>query len=1074
MAASTMSVCSSDLSYGSRVCQPGSWDSCPDCSWQVDDCPESCCQPPCCAPSCCQPSCCAPAPRLTLLCTPVSCVSSPCCQSVCTSSCTPSCCQQSSCQSDCSSCSPCQPSCCVSLCCKPVCCKPVCSGASSSCCQQSSCEPSCCSSSPCQQSCCEPSCCSSSPCQPSCCVSLCCKPVCCVPVCSGASSSCCQQSSCQSDCCSSSPCQPSCCVPVCCKPVCCYRPSSCVSLLCRPVCRPACCVPASSCCASSCQPNCCRPASCVSLLCRPTCSRPACRGVSLGQRTRGALAHSGPLCLEPLPLWWAVLSLGSLAAPRVACPLGVGGLPCPPPACPCSAAPCAGPPAACPPPPAVPPPASPTAAARPPACPCSAAPPAPARPAVDARRPGTLWTSLPGAPAPLVGSAEPGQPGGPPCGVPSGRGRSALPSSCPLEGVTVSKGRQQRPPWRPTCTSGQWWELGRGVEWADLGTWSESRVTAPAGLLSPPLPALCVCPHLAPLSVLLQDPRSLDSPPGSSAHSPSPEWPFLPKSNKPRGPDPPRKLPSVLSGDLTVASVHSVPAPSPSWVSGGTSEASGCPAGSGSRTSSHEIRGPPDRRRLELQVPGRGEAAAPADPTGWAGVLAGPAWEDSPGSPYLASVSPTLQAGASGLEFCPFLPPRPSGLANLPGQRGRGGRAALELAQGSGPREEEPDPGPVSPGGKRRLPCPHLQWSPAFQPVTKWPRSRGVSRGLWPLMGQARGVTLGHWPSECPGPRLTPPVPSPPEKPPELAPGGPGGPAKTRGPLGPSSEPPSQPPATLGDIFTLVISADNWPSDLTNRRPEWNPGDVLLRTDDSCLPLAVLETRGRALATPVWGAQVLGRQDGEPPGLLPSKPSPWAGEWAQLDELPWPSVQRLAWVGGAALSLGSEGLLVPWHRVDTVALPLPVVSQPGPAAGLPAPLGEMQERERVSSLEPEAFSPSARHRRDLWPAACPPRPPARPLHSRLPLTSAPVCKRPPWAPGSLLTSVLGNPCARAILETSRSCALCSLYIYQVKGGRIVGQGCRAVSGQHGPSAQLRAAGIEPRWSCEPCDGCWAV
>ncbi|KAF7474124.1 keratin-associated protein 10-3-like [Marmota monax] len=205
MAASTMSVCSSDLSYGSRVCQPGSWDSCPDCSWQVDDCPESCCQPPCCAPSCCQPSCCAPAPRLTLLCTPVSSVSSPCCQSVCTSSCTPSCCQQSSCQSDCSSCSPCQPSCCVSLCCKPVCCKPVCcvpvcSEASSSCCQQSSCEPSCCSSSPCQQSCCEPSCCSSSPCQPSCCVSLCCKPVCCkpvccVPVCSGASSSCCQQSS---------------------------------------------------------------------------------------------------------------------------------------------------------------------------------------------------------------------------------------------------------------------------------------------------------------------------------------------------------------------------------------------------------------------------------------------------------------------------------------------------------------------------------------------------------------------------------------------------------------------------------------------------------------------------------------------------------------------------------------------------------------------------------------------------------------------------------------------------------------------------------------------------------------
>ncbi|MBZ3871436.1 Thrombospondin-type laminin G domain and EAR repeat-containing protein [Sciurus carolinensis] len=225
MAASTMSVCSSNLSYGSRVCQPGSCDSGPDPSWQVDDCPESCCEPPCCAPSCCQPSCCAPAPCLTLVCSPLSCASSPCCQ-------------QSGCQPDCCSCSPCQPSCCVPLCCQPVCCKPVCcvpvcSGPSSSCCQQSSCEPSCCSS---------------SPCQPSCCVPLCCKPVCCVPVCSGASS-CCQQSSCQSDgcscspcqqsscepsCCSCSPCQPSCCVPVCCKPVCCYRPCPCVSLLCRP------------------------------------------------------------------------------------------------------------------------------------------------------------------------------------------------------------------------------------------------------------------------------------------------------------------------------------------------------------------------------------------------------------------------------------------------------------------------------------------------------------------------------------------------------------------------------------------------------------------------------------------------------------------------------------------------------------------------------------------------------------------------------------------------------------------------------------------------------------------------
>nr|XP_008508973.1 PREDICTED: keratin-associated protein 10-7-like [Equus przewalskii] len=65
MAASTLSVCSSDLSYGSRVCQPGAWDSCPESSWQVDDGPESCCEPPCCAPSCC-----APAPCLSLICTP--------------------------------------------------------------------------------------------------------------------------------------------------------------------------------------------------------------------------------------------------------------------------------------------------------------------------------------------------------------------------------------------------------------------------------------------------------------------------------------------------------------------------------------------------------------------------------------------------------------------------------------------------------------------------------------------------------------------------------------------------------------------------------------------------------------------------------------------------------------------------------------------------------------------------------------------------------------------------------------------------------------------------------------------
>ncbi|KAG5216305.1 hypothetical protein JEQ12_001881 [Ovis aries] len=69
MASSALSVCSSDLSYGSRVCLPGSCDSYTGSSWQVDDCPESCCEPPCCAPSCC-----TPAPRLTLLCAPLSCL----------------------------------------------------------------------------------------------------------------------------------------------------------------------------------------------------------------------------------------------------------------------------------------------------------------------------------------------------------------------------------------------------------------------------------------------------------------------------------------------------------------------------------------------------------------------------------------------------------------------------------------------------------------------------------------------------------------------------------------------------------------------------------------------------------------------------------------------------------------------------------------------------------------------------------------------------------------------------------------------------------------------------------------
>ncbi|KAK2493480.1 hypothetical protein MC885_013527 [Smutsia gigantea] len=118
VAASTLSVCSSDLSYGCWVCLPRSWGSCTGPSWQGDDCPESCCEPPCCAPSCC-----APAPCPTLVCTPVSGGCSPC-QSACTSWCTPSCCQLSSCQPSCCTSSPCQQACCV-----PVCCGPVCSGA---------------------------------------------------------------------------------------------------------------------------------------------------------------------------------------------------------------------------------------------------------------------------------------------------------------------------------------------------------------------------------------------------------------------------------------------------------------------------------------------------------------------------------------------------------------------------------------------------------------------------------------------------------------------------------------------------------------------------------------------------------------------------------------------------------------------------------------------------------------------------------------------------------------------------------------------------------------------------------
>ncbi|KAK1344267.1 LOW QUALITY PROTEIN: hypothetical protein QTO34_014832 [Cnephaeus nilssonii] len=148
MAASTLSVCSNDMSYGSRACLLGSYDSCTDSSWQVDDCQRAAVSPPAVPPPAVSPllpalllhpSCCtspdgALTPCLTLVCTPVSCMSSSCCQdtcgtspcqstctSSCTSSCTPSCCQQSSCQPSCWTSSPCQQACCVPVCCTPVC-----------------------------------------------------------------------------------------------------------------------------------------------------------------------------------------------------------------------------------------------------------------------------------------------------------------------------------------------------------------------------------------------------------------------------------------------------------------------------------------------------------------------------------------------------------------------------------------------------------------------------------------------------------------------------------------------------------------------------------------------------------------------------------------------------------------------------------------------------------------------------------------------------------------------------------------------------------------------------------------
>ncbi|KAM8818751.1 LOW QUALITY PROTEIN: uncharacterized protein V5649_002844 [Rhynchonycteris naso] len=181
MAASTLSVCSSDLSYGSRVCLPGSCDSCTDSSCQVDDCPESCCEPSCCAPSCCQPTCCtlscyALVPTQTLICIPVRYGSNPC-QSTCTSSCIPLCCQQSSSQPSCCTSSFCQQVCCVPICCKPVCCKPVCSFI----CSQAI---------PCPLLCCRPSSCVSLIYHP-----VCSRPACCVPV-----FSCCAPFSCQPSC----------------------------------------------------------------------------------------------------------------------------------------------------------------------------------------------------------------------------------------------------------------------------------------------------------------------------------------------------------------------------------------------------------------------------------------------------------------------------------------------------------------------------------------------------------------------------------------------------------------------------------------------------------------------------------------------------------------------------------------------------------------------------------------------------------------------------------------------------------------------------------------------------------
>uniref|UniRef100_A0A2K6MY78 Uncharacterized protein n=1 Tax=Rhinopithecus bieti TaxID=61621 RepID=A0A2K6MY78_RHIBE len=142
IAASTMSVCSSDVACVSRVSSPS---TCTGSSWQVDNCQRAAASPLLCL-SCYTPSCCAH-PCLAPVCAPVSCELSPAirlhkllhtsCLAVCLS---PVCCgpsaaspcavcpmcsgsfshvQQSRCQSACAPPPHCQQACCVPICCKP-------------------------------------------------------------------------------------------------------------------------------------------------------------------------------------------------------------------------------------------------------------------------------------------------------------------------------------------------------------------------------------------------------------------------------------------------------------------------------------------------------------------------------------------------------------------------------------------------------------------------------------------------------------------------------------------------------------------------------------------------------------------------------------------------------------------------------------------------------------------------------------------------------------------------------------------------------------------------------------------